>query len=58
MLGKYLTPHMGYPFTVMLALVVGLLIYWVILLALKNFHRQELEVMPGGALIEKLLEMF
>lgn len=58
LLGKYLTPYMGYPFTVILALVVGLIIYWVILLALKNFHRQELEVIPGGALIERLLELF
>ncbi|MBR5248400.1 MAG: oligosaccharide flippase family protein [Lachnospiraceae bacterium] len=58
LLGKYLTPYMGYPFTVILAFVVGLLIYWVILLALKNFHRQELEVIPGGELIERLLELF
>lgn len=58
LLGKYLTPYMGYPFTVILALVVGFLIYWVILLALKNFCRQELEVIPGGALIERLLELF
>ncbi len=58
LLAKYLTPYMGYPFTVILTFVVGLLVYWVILLVLKNFHRQELEVIPGGALIERLLELF
>lgn len=58
LLGKFLTPHMGYPFTVILALVVGFLVYWVILLALNNFRRQELEVIPGGLLLERLLELF
>ncbi len=58
LLGKFVTPHMGYPFTVILGFVVGLAVYWIILLAFRSFRRQELEVIPGGGVIERLLELF
>lgn len=57
LLGRFVTPHMGYPFTVIVGFVVGLILYWVILLICRSFRRQELEVMPGGWVIEKLLEL-
>lgn len=56
--GKYLTPHIGYPFTVIVGFMAGLLVYWVILLVCRCFHRQELEVIPGGWMIERASEVF
>ncbi len=56
LLGKYLTPHMGYLFTVSLGLVTGFVVYWILLIVLKCFGRRELEVIPGGKLIGRLSE--
>ena len=38
----------------LVALAVAGLIYWIMLLLLRNFKEQELEVVPGGRLIGRL----
>ena len=37
--------------TLLLALAVAGVSYWVVLLLLRNFRDQELDVMPGGRLV-------
>ena len=55
--GGVLSPHLGTPVTLILALLVSGAVYWVILLLLKNFREQELEAIPGGKLINMLGQM-
>ena len=55
--GGVLSPHLGTPVTLILALLVSGAVYWVILLLLKNFREQELEAIPGGKLIHMLGQM-
>lgn len=54
LLGKVLTPHLGNPVTVILCLAVSGSLYWTGLLLFRNFREQELEVIPGGKLLNAL----
>ena len=56
LLGRFLTPHLGYPFTMILGLVVGSVVYWAVLILLRNFSRQETEILPGGWILSWLKE--
>ncbi len=57
-LGKYMTPHMGYSVTVSVGFLVGLLLYWILLIALRSFRSQELDAFSGGFLIRKVMHIF
>lgn len=54
MLGRVLTPHLGNLVMLAVALAVSCFLYWMILLLLRNFKEQELEVIPGGRLIRAM----
>jgi len=54
LLGKIFTPHLGNVVTVVVCLILGGLLYWILLLLLRCFREQELEVIPGGKIIWKL----
>lgn len=53
-MGKWLTPHLGNGTTLFVTFIVATLIYWVVLLLLRNFKEQDLDVVPGGKLIYAL----
>lgn len=57
LIGRLFTPHLGDMVTLVVALVVSIVLYWVALLILRNFREQELEVIPGGKLIRSLGQM-
>lgn len=57
LLGRVFTPHLGDAVTLVVALAVSFVFYWVGLLLLRNFREQELEVIPGGKLIRSLGQM-
>ncbi len=50
-LGKLFVPHLGYLVTVFSCLVLSFMLYWVILILFRSFQEQDLEHIPGGALI-------
>lgn len=54
LLEKLLSPHMGDLITLLISLAVSAVIYWLALVVLRNFKEQELEVIPGGRLVEKI----
>ena len=54
LLGKVLTPHLGGAVTLIVLFVVCCALYWVLLILLRNFSEQELDVIPGGRLIRSL----
>lgn len=54
MLGKVLTPHLGNLVTTIFCLAVSGALYWTGLLLFRNFREQELEVIPGGKLLNAL----
>lgn len=56
-LGKALTPHLGNLVTVIVCFLLSALVYWVILVLLRNFREQELKQMPGGGMIRALGQM-
>ncbi len=51
---KLLSPHLGSLATLLTAFLAAGLVYWIVLLLLRNFKEQELEVVPGGKLIGML----
>ena len=57
LLGRVFTSHLGEPVTLIITLVLGFCLYWVLLVLLKNFREQELEVLPGGRFIRALGQM-
>ncbi len=57
LLAKLFTPHLGNGVTVLAAFLVSGAIYWMILLLVRDFREQELEVIPGGRLIRSLGQM-
>lgn len=57
LISRGLTRHLGEVLTLLVALLVSGAIYWVVLLLLRNFREQELEVIPGGRLIRALGQM-
>ncbi len=56
-LSKIFTPHLGNAVTLLVCLVLCGGLYWAGLLLLRNFREQELEVIPGGRLINALGQM-
>lgn len=54
LLGKALTPHVGNLAAVLICLVVGMLVYLVALLLLRNIKEQELNAIPFGKLLRAL----
>lgn len=56
-LGNMLTPHLGNGMTLFVTFVLSLLIYWVVLLLLRNFKEQELDVIWGGRLLYALAQV-
>lgn len=57
MLGKVLTPHLGNLVAAIVCLVLSGALYLTGLLLLRNFREQELEVVPGGKLLNALGQM-
>lgn len=57
MLGKVLTPHLGNFVAAMVCLILSGALYWTGLLLLRNFREQELEMVPGGKLLNSLGQM-
>ena len=53
-LGKALAPHIGNPASFVVCLIVGAALYWTLLLLLRCFKEQQLNLVPGGSLIVKL----
>ncbi len=57
LLGKALTPHLGNLVAAIVCLVLMSVLYWAGLLLLRNFREQELELIPGGRLLNALGQM-
>lgn len=57
LLGRVFVPHLGNLFTTVICLILTYALYWVILLLVRNFREQELEVIPGGKLLGVLGQM-
>jgi len=55
---KGITPHMGNLLTIVLCLLFGNILYWIILMLLRNFREQELSFVPCGRLIQIIGKMF
>lgn len=56
-LNKILHPHLGDLITVIVALVIGNLCYWVFLMLMRNFREQELVYTPCGRIIKAIGQM-
>ena len=56
LVGRFLTPHLGYAMTMILGLILGSVVYWAILIVLRSFSRQEVEILPGGWILNQLKE--
>ncbi len=54
LMAKTLTPHLGNGFTLIITFIVSMFLYWVLLLVVRNFREQELDVIVGGRLIAAL----
>lgn len=54
LMAKGFTPHLGNGFTLLVTFIPAMFLYWVILLLLRNFKEQELDVIVGGRLINAL----
>lgn len=52
LLSTYITPHLGYTFTMILALILSIVVYVLVLLFFKSFKKHEMEVIPGGKLLK------
>lgn len=50
-LAKLFVPHLGYLVTVFICLVLSFMLYWLVLILCRSFHEQDLNHIPGGALI-------
>nr|WP_297864203.1 hypothetical protein [uncultured Acetatifactor sp.] len=58
LLGRTLSPYLGSLVTLLAGFAVSTVIYWILLLVLRNFKEHELEAIPGGRLIEKIGQLF
>lgn len=54
LLRNLLAPHLGNLLTLIVTFVISSLVYWALLLLARNFREQELEVIPGGRLLNML----
>ncbi|MCM1535992.1 MAG: hypothetical protein NC126_08750 [Clostridium sp.] len=60
-LGKALTPHLGNITAILICFALSYLLYWILLIFLRNFREQELKMIPGGNLIKsfgKILQIY
>ena len=57
LLGRVLVPHLGNLFATLICLILTYVLYWVMLLLVRNFREQELEIIPGGKLLGALGQM-
>lgn len=57
LLGRLLTPHLGSAVTLIVLFVVCCSLYWALLVLLRNFRDQELDVLLEGRLIRALGQM-
>lgn len=57
LLGRWISPHLGSLVTLIVTFILAASIYWSALLLLRNFREQELEIVPGGRLINMLGQM-
>lgn len=57
LLGRLMSPHLGSLMTLIVTFLLAAAAYWIMLLLLRNFREQELEVIPGGRLIHILGQM-
>ncbi|MDE5590301.1 MAG: hypothetical protein K2J60_14380, partial [Acetatifactor sp.] len=57
LIGKVLTPHLGNLVALIVCLILSAALYWAGLLLLRNFREQELEMIPGGKLLNALGQM-
>lgn len=53
-LAKGIAPHLGHVITLLVTWVIANLLYWIVLLFLRNFREQELAYTPGGKVIRVL----
>lgn len=51
LLCRVFSSHLGNVVTVLLCLVLGIVVYWGLLLVLRCFREQELDIVPGGRII-------
>ncbi len=54
LLAKLLAPHVGAIVTLVALLMVGGAVYWTLLFVLRNWKEQELEVIPGGRILNAI----
>lgn len=57
LLGGLIVPHLGYMVTVLVCLAVAWVLYFVLLLLLRNFREQDLKNLPGGVWVRFLGQM-
>lgn len=57
-IGKAVTPHIGNLMVIILFFIMGLILYWMMLLMLRNFREQELNYIPGGKYVLKMGKLF
>ncbi|MCM1568912.1 MAG: hypothetical protein NC081_05620 [Roseburia sp.] len=57
LLKKLLMPHLGAMVTMAICVVCGGFVYWSLLILLRNFKEEELEIIPGGKIIRAMGEM-
>lgn len=51
LLSAHLTQHLGYGLTMLLGLIISAVVYTLVLLFFRSFGKQELEVIPGGKIL-------
>lgn len=54
---KAMTPHLGNLITAIVALIIGNIIYWILLMLMRNFREQELSYTPCGKVIRMIGQM-
>ncbi len=57
-IAKGITPHLGNLLTIVLCVLFGNVLYWVVLMLLRNFREQELSFVPCGKIIHIIGKMF
>lgn len=57
LIDRFLSPHMHPLVTLTAAFVLAAAVYWAVLVLLRSFKEQELEVVPGGKFINAMRQM-
>lgn len=57
LLAKLLTPHLGNMAAFGVCFLLGLMVYWVLLIVLRSFRQEELEWIPGGGAIRAVAQI-